>query len=195
MRKMKPHLKQKNTFLKRGNRKLIDPRARIIVAFQLIKEAFEDQGFWLADSEFRAVKFAVLVLLESSFALSRMKLWDDLQIAGFNASKGEAGTRAALMEKIDSARRRIREEGTLHNREYTSQEDIVWAMNALNTAVKDMAARFVVGAVADVETLLVEGYERDRYKCAALLPILADLMAKVWLPLRVQIFHAEQKSE
>ena len=105
MRKMKPHLKQKSTFLKRGNRKVIDPRARIIVAFQLIKECFEDQGFRLADSEFRAVKYAVLmVLVESSFALSRMKLWDDLQIAGCNASKGEAGTRAALMEKIDSAR-------------------------------------------------------------------------------------------
>jgi hypothetical protein len=187
MRKMKPHLKQKSSFLKRGNRALIDPRARIIVALQLIKECFEEQGFRLeSDSEFRAVKFAVLVLLESSLALSRMKLWDDLQIAGSNASKGEAGTRAALIEKIDSARRRIREEGT-------SQKDIVWAMNALNTAVKDMAARFVVGAVADVETLLVEGYERDRYKCAALLPILADLMAKVWLPLRVQIFRAQNK--
>jgi hypothetical protein len=37
-----------------------------------------------------------------------------------------------------------------------------------------------------------KGYERDRYKCAALLPILADLMAKVWLPLRVQI-HAQKK--
>jgi len=57
------------------------------------------------------------------------------------------------------------------------------------------AARFVVGAVADVETFLEKGYERDRYKCAALLPILADLMAKVWSPLRVQIFHAQQKSE
>jgi hypothetical protein len=190
MRKMKPHLKQKNTFLKRGNRKLIDPRARIIVAFQLIKECFEERGFSLesdsAEPEFRAVKYAVLmVLLESSFALSRMKLWDDLQIAGCNASKGEAGTRAALMEKIDSARRRIREG--------SSQKVIVWAMNALNTAVKDMAARFVVGAVADVETFLEKGYEHDRYKCAALLPILADLMAKVWLPLRVQIFHAQKR--
>jgi hypothetical protein len=188
MRKMKPHLKQKNTFLKRGNRTFIDPRARIIVAFQLIKECFEDRGFWLEtdSAEFKAVEYAVLlVLLESSFALSRMKLWDDLQIAGCNASKGEAGTRAALMEKIDSARRRIREG--------SSQKVIVWAMNALNTAVKDMAARFVVGAVADVETFLEKGYERDRFKCAALLPILADLMAKVWLPLSVQIFHAQKK--
>ncbi len=137
-------------------------------------------------AEFKAVEYAVLmVLLESSFALSRIKLWDDLQIAGCNASKSEAGTRAALMEKIDSGRRRIREG--------SSQKVIVWAMNALNTAVRDMAARFVVGAVADVETFLVEGYERDRFKCAALLPILADLMAKVWLPLRVQIFHAQKK--
>jgi hypothetical protein len=177
---------------------LIDPRARIIVAFQLIKECFEDRGFWLEpdSAEFKAVEYAVLlVLLESSFALSRMKLWDDLQISGRNASKGEAGTRAALMEKIDSARRRMREEGISERWGGPSQKDIVWAMNALNRAVKDMAARFVVGAVADVETFLEKGYEHDRYKCAALLPILADLMAKVWLPLRVQIFHAQQKSQ
>jgi hypothetical protein len=183
---MKPHLKQKSTFLKRGYRTLIDPRARIVVAFQLIRECFEDRGFWLEpdSAEFKAVKFAVLlVLLESSFALSRMKLWDDLQIAKRKTPEGGAGSRAARLDKIASARERVRGEGT-------SQQDIVWAMDALNEVVKDMAARFAVGAV---ETLSEKGYEQDRYKCAARLPILADLMAKVWSPLRVQIFHAQKK--
>jgi hypothetical protein len=90
------------------------------------------------------------------------------------------------MEKIASARERLRGEDA-------SRMDIVWAMDALNEVVTEMAARFAVGAVLDVETFLEKGYARDRYKCAALLPILADLMAKVWLPLRVQIHSTRKK--
>lgn len=189
MRKMKAHLKQKRAFVKRGYRTFMDPRARIVSAFDLIKQCFEEGGFSLeSDSaEFEAVKFAVLmVILESLFAMSRMRLWDDLQIAKRNASESAAGRRTALMEKITSARDRLRGEDT-------SQKDIVWAMDVLDEAVKDMAARFAVGAVEAVGTFVDNGYEHDRYKCAALLPTVTELMAKVWLPLRLEILHPPKK--
>jgi hypothetical protein len=188
MRKIKPHVKQKRAFVRRGYRTLIDPRARIAGAFDLIKVCFEESHFSLElDSDFEAVKYAVLmILLESGYALGRMRLWDDLQIAECKASKAGGGRKAAFMEKVASARERLRpENATLRN--------TVWAMDALNEVVTEMAARFAVGAVGDVETFSEKGYDHDRYKCAALLPILADLMGKVWLPLRMQIFNKNRK--
>jgi hypothetical protein len=102
MRKMKAHLKQKRAFVRRGYRTLIDPRARIVGAFDLIKMCFEESYFsFELDSDFEAVKYAVLmILLESGYALGRMKLWDDVQIAGCKASMaGGADERLRLWKR------------------------------------------------------------------------------------------------
>jgi hypothetical protein len=180
-KRMKEHLKHKYAFVKRGYKNRIDPRARIKGAFELIDVGLKE-GLTGGDTEIHTVQYAILfVLVPHILKLVQVKFWDDLQANG-NASTSGPDCMDDLVEKVLSVGEDLRGVSI-------DQEDVVWGMDSLNEAIEEMTARFAGGKV---DTFVGKGYQHERYRCAALLPLFADLMEKIWLPLKKEILRPKK---
>jgi hypothetical protein len=135
------------------------------------------------ESEMKAVRYAILfVLVPHMLKLVQLKFWDDLQANGSAFSSGP-DCMDELFEKVLSVGEDLRGVSI-------DQEDVVWGMDSLNEAIEEMTARFAGGKV---DTFVDKGYEHERYRCAALLPLFADLMEKIWLPLKKEILRPKKE--
>jgi hypothetical protein len=205
---VKLDLERRLKLVKHGFRNRIDPGARLRYAFRLLSACFQEKRFHLkpGSAEFEAAQYAALVVLQDVIALGRNKLW--------SSSKGPRMPTSPmpLREDLDYSRSLLTDEN-----EDASVNDIVAAMDIANEGVRSMLERFS-GSKFDPEDgwdLDLEAADDDaerhndvdedeerrretnrdyaRYKCAALLPVLAEKMKTVWNPLKTNISEASRK--
>jgi len=176
---MKNTLTQQLVFLKRGSMRSVDPRARLIGAFQLIRTCPRNQDYQLArgSRELAATRYAVSVVLRNVRVLTRLaerRRW---------AEGPDLKELDAMLGLLESG---------------ATQEDIVAAMDFVNDSLPKMLEEFSSSELQeyfpefDTEEARTER-EYARYKCAALLPLLVQQMADVWVPLKKKILRVDAR--
>jgi hypothetical protein len=197
---VKLDLERRLKVLKHGFRNRIDPSARERYAFRLFSACFEEKQFHLkrGSAEFEAAKYAALMVLQDVISLSLEE--PRLRTSPMPLRKDVDYSRSLLIDESEDA----------------SVDDLVAAMDIANEAVRSMHERFLVAKFdpeedwdLDLETTdedeeqdndIDENEERQReanreyarYKCAALLPVLAERMKRVWEPLKKNISEARR---
>jgi hypothetical protein len=187
---MKKTLKAKLTFVRRGAATRLDPRLRMVAAYELVSTYVADQP---GTEEFAAARHAALVILQTIGGLNRL--------LGCFKLPGSDG-------------RELKEQLCSLENELATQADVVAAMTFAEQAVRQMLEEFCA-ATFDPQTceLKVDVYregpssdeeedddgedaaqelrdrEYARFKCAALLPTLAELTKTVWQPTQTKMLR------
>ncbi len=173
---MKAALKVKLRSVKHASTIRVDPRAPPIAGFELVRAGFKDQDYQLerGSSELQVVRYAVSDLLRRLLVLARL-------LEGYRWAYGPD------FREFDQ----ILESLFLH----PTQDDLVAAMDSASDAVEGMLEEFSQAEFPRIPNDLTKEEEKEReharYKCAALLPLLVQLMADVWAPLRKKILQVD----
>lgn len=172
-----PQLKQ---FVKLLPENRIDPFVRTAAPFQIIDRCFRKGKYRLNQGEpmLEITTQAVLDLLRTARALARMRFWDDLELY-------EDPPWGAAEEPLASDRRKqIDDAVRLLRGKSVALDDVITAMGSVERAFNSMRDQFSFGVMPD-------GFEgisdEERYMCSALLGPVVNLIANVWLPLRMKI--------
>ena len=190
-------------FIKHGYRNRIDPTAQIRIIKRLLQACFSHRTRLRARSEeFEAARYSVLILLERVTSLSRFNFWDGLQ------DPLHTPWLLPPLRVLRETRQQLREKNA-------STYDLLPAMNAIVDSVRSMTTRFLAAqfhpdedwdlgepvdfgdTAEDEEEEDEKERERDReyarYKCAAFLPVLSELVEEVLAPLSEKIANSVPK--
>jgi hypothetical protein len=176
-----------NAFLKQLPRGGVDPVAATVAVFNILGGCYKARNFRLDPSheEFKAVRQAVLYLLNRARALSRLGFWEHLRTP--------ETLPLDLVPEVDmrAMEKRIVGVRTLLREAPTTARDLVEAMDTVDDAFRSMHLLFAFG-------LMMPGHEPaeiKRYICAAFLTPVVDQLNRVWIPLQAtlkksEVFHA-----
>lgn len=177
---MKGTLERQLEFVKNGWRIRVDPRARLIVAFELIDACFKNQGYRLStrSPELAAARYAASVVLRNVNALTQL-VEEDEWVQGPHLKQLQK-----VSEPFDGD---------------VTQEDIVVAMDLVDEGLRKMLADFSAAEFPEhFQKCVAEEDKKEReyarYKCAAFLPLLVRQMADLWEPLEKKILQGGMRA-
>ena len=176
---------KRKRFLKLLPKHRIDPFARASAPFDIIHLCLRKAEYRIypGEKQFDTVTQAVLDLLHTAGALSKLRFWDELELPEDPPwGAAEEPLAADRQKQIDDA------VDLLHG-ESVELKDVIAAMVTLESAFNSMRDQFTFG-------VMPEGFEgitdEERYMCSALLGPVVNLIDKVWFPLQMKIRSRKQ---
>lgn len=172
---------QRNKFLKSMPSRHLDPTVRPEAAAHALHRSFVTCAFELSRKSirFEIAREAILELYVVASRVIESELWD-----------GEWNMLIGLQDAIPEPSQEAREDNLVrtHKRlrsESATQKTLARAMESLDNTITSM--RMELSACLIPDSGLDRSMESERYKCAALLGSIGDLLKRYWYPIRKKV--------
>lgn len=172
---MREALRKKRSLV-RALEQRIDPRPPVAGKVDMILTCVKAAGFesGAGSHELHEARRGVSTLWRLVRDLNRMDFWKSLTVPRSQKSRAPEAIQEQLANMLETAHLDVGD---------VTRGEVLAAMDALHEVVIWMNTMFAAGRVR-AEEELDESWTLDRYTCAALLPVLAEVLASFWAELR-----------